>query len=306
MTAAEITNRIKTALRKQFPRHKFSVTGGGEYIRWTDDGPTKTEVEDTIIATGLVEIQQYDDKRYLKLPDIFNHIWLDRYNEAKRVAGEQERERRAQEEAALAKRQQEAVSQAWKAKRQTVTQAGPYDWLKQPQQKSDQSVFAAFDRLRERAELSTNLDEEGDERTRRPSCAPPLILGEELAVACLELGYLTEDDKWIGRLWAHFASPERKARYYRQNVSKHPLRGISCRGFQLFAGSTRQSVGEILFEAQREESGEWRFGPLCYPAEYSSPRQRQWEDLIRVTSGLNFTQNHRFEFATGVAAGAVE
>jgi len=25
-----------------------------------------------------------------------------------------------------------------------------------------------------------------------------------------------------------------------------------------------------------------------------------------VTSGLNFTQNHRFEFATGVAAGAVE
>jgi hypothetical protein len=25
-----------------------------------------------------------------------------------------------------------------------------------------------------------------------------------------------------------------------------------------------------------------------------------------VTSALNFTQNHRFEFATGVAAGAVE
>ena len=306
MTAAEITNRIKTALRKQFPRHKFSITRGGTYVGWTDDGPTKTEVEDAIIATGLVEIRcGYDDERYLRLAGKFN-IWLDCYNEAKRVAGEQERERRAQEEAALAKRQQEAVSQAWKAKRQTVTQAGPYDWLKQPQQKSDQSVFAAFDRLRERAELSTNLDEEGDERTRRPSCAPPLILGEELAVACLELGYLTEDDKWIGRLWAHFASPERKARYYRQNVSKHPLRGISCRGFQLFAGSTRQSVGEILFEAQREESGEWRFGPLCYPAEYSSPRQRQWEDLIRVTSGLNFTQNHRFEFATGVAAGAVE
>jgi hypothetical protein len=28
--------------------------------------------------------------------------------------------------------------------------------------------------------------------------------------------------------------------------------------------------------------------------------------LQTVTSGLNFTQNHRFEFATGVAAGAVE
>jgi hypothetical protein len=30
------------------------------------------------------------------------------------------------------------------------------------------------------------------------------------------------------------------------------------------------------------------------------------EPALDVTSALNFTQNHRFEFATGVAAGAVE
>jgi hypothetical protein len=160
--------------------------------------------------------------------------------------------------------------------------------LNQPQQKSDPSVFAAFDRLRERAELTANLDEEGDERTRRPSWAPPLLLGEELAVACVDLGYLTEDDKWIGRLWAHFASPERKTRYFRQKVSQLPLHGISCRGFQLFAGSTRQSVGALLFEAQREQSGGWRFGPLHRPAEYNSPRQRQWENLIRSREQLPY------------------
>ena len=45
-----------------------------------------------------------------------------------------------------------------------------------------------------------------------------------------------------------------------------------------------------------------------YVVRLSAEERAQLDELIRkgVTSGLNFTQNHRFEFATGVAAGAVE
>jgi hypothetical protein len=92
MTAAEITNQIKTALHKQFPQCRFSVTDGGfggKRITFTDDGPAAADVEDAIIATGLVKIGHGDNNaRDLRLPNDAS-IFLDRYNEAERAADQQ-------------------------------------------------------------------------------------------------------------------------------------------------------------------------------------------------------------------------
>jgi hypothetical protein len=132
--------------------------------------------------------------------------------------------------------------------------------------------------LRQRAESQVTFDEDAQ---RRPSWAPPLILGEELAQVCLDLGYLTLDDKWIGRLWATYATPKRSGRWLREHTSKHPLHGIQCRGFKLYAGGTRGTRAALLFEAQRTEAGEWQFGPREYLRDYYSPRSREWEQLIR-------------------------
>jgi hypothetical protein len=92
MTAAEITNQIKTALRTQFPQCRFSVTDGGfggKRITWTDDGPAETDVENAIIAAGLVKIGHGDNNaRDLRLPNDAS-IFLDRYNEAERAADQQ-------------------------------------------------------------------------------------------------------------------------------------------------------------------------------------------------------------------------
>jgi hypothetical protein len=119
--ASDTTRLIKSTLRKQFPQCKFSVTHGGERITWTDDGPTKTDVEDAIIATGLVEISQYDDGRYLQLPGKFGRkfgIFFDRYNEAERAAREQDQERqRAIWEESRQREQQEANKRAAEASR---------------------------------------------------------------------------------------------------------------------------------------------------------------------------------------------
>lgn len=127
-----------------------------------------------------------------------------------------------------------------------------------------------------------------EDAERRPSWAPPLILGGELGEACYALGYLTDDDKWIGRLWATFATPKRSGRYLREHVSHLPLHGIQCRGFQLYAGGTRGSRAVLLFEAQRTESGDWRFGPHEWPADYESARRREWERLIREREYLRY------------------
>jgi Family of unknown function (DUF6011) len=127
---------------------------------------------------------------------------------------------------------------------------------------------------------------------RRPSWAPPLLLGEELAEVCFELGYLTEHDKLIGRLWATFATPKRSGRYLREHVSHLPLHGIQCRDFELYAGGTRGSRTALLFEAQRLESGKWRFGPREWSGEYSSPRQYDWERLIREREHLRHELEH--------------
>jgi hypothetical protein len=114
LTPAEITNRIKAALRKQFPQCTFSVMG--EFIRWTDDGPTKTEVEDAVIATGLVEISHSDGKRYLRHPGKFG-IFFDRYNEAERAAFQQDLERRQTESRQRRQEEDERVAEAKRAAR---------------------------------------------------------------------------------------------------------------------------------------------------------------------------------------------
>jgi len=74
-------------------------------------------------------------------------------------------------------------------------------------------IFAAFETLRQRAEAEVTIAEDAE---RRPSWAPPLILGAELGEACYTLGYLTDDDKWIARLWAIFATPKRSGRWLRE------------------------------------------------------------------------------------------
>ena len=138
-----------------------------------------------------------------------------------------------------------------------------------------------FEKLRQRAEVDVSLSSEA-ERQRRPSWAPPLIIEGELLEACRELGYLSADAQPIVRLWGQFAAPQKKNAAVREQHSNHPLAGIACRGFELHAGSERGPVSALLFEAQREQSGEWRFGPHS-PAiiPYYSPRQREWEQLVR-------------------------
>src|SRR5262245_45006512 len=185
-------------------------------------------------------------------------LYFDRFNAAERAAYRQDLERRKQEYATQQQRADEAVKQARQVKRAAVE---PF-CRQNPPPVQDPAVFEAFEKLRQRAETEVTIHADAE---RHPSWAPPLILGEELAEACLELGYLTFDDKWIGRLWATFATPKRSGRWLREHVSSLPLKGISCRGFELYAGGTRGTRGELLFEAQREESGTWRFGPHEWP-----------------------------------------
>ena len=133
-------------------------------------------------------------------------------------------------------------------------------------------------------------------------------MGEELAELCLELGYLTLDDKWIGRLWADFATPKRSGRWLRQHVSNLPLEGLQCRGFSLWAGATRGPRSTLLFEAQREQLGAWRFGPQEYLHDYQSSRGREWEQLIREREGFcheleqyQLSEERRAQIKTGIA-----
>ena len=58
----------------------------------------------------------------------------------------------------------------------------------------------------------------------------------------------------------------------------------------ILVGAVLLCVGFSSFASSRP----WKPTPTQVAGDYA------------VTSGLNFTQNHRFEFATGVAAGAVE
>jgi hypothetical protein len=274
ITKSEASKKIRAALRSAFPSTKFTVSlSSGHLVMWTDDGPSVTEVEDALLAAGCAKAKTaWNDTRYIEVAG--DTLYFDRFNAAERAAYQQDLEHRKQEYAAQQQREVEAVKQAQQAKRAA---AEPLRRQNSPPVQ-DPAVFEAFEKLRQRAETEAPIHADAE---RRPSWAPPLILGEELAEGCLELEYLTLDDKWIGRLWATFATPKRSGHWLREHVSSLPLQGISCRGFELYAGGTRGTRGGLLFEAQREESGAWRFGPHEWPAEYWSPRQREWEGLIR-------------------------
>ena len=270
-----VTRTIKAALKLAFPKSKFSVTRGGSQIRWTDDGPELAAVEKAIVATGLVEDDlDWQDNRRLRLPH--STIWFDRYNVAERATQQQDQERRRAEYAAQRQREAEAVNAAYAAKRATP----PVEPLSPPPDpKHEQTAYDVFEKLRQRAEQDVASEEE---RSRRPSWAPPLIIDGELLEICRELGYLTPDDKPIVRLWAQFADPKRVGTHLRNTISDLPLPGIACRGFQLHPGGERQNTSNILFEAQRERSGNWWFGPRWSGTfSYTSSKRYEWEQAIR-------------------------
>jgi hypothetical protein len=274
ITKREASRKIHAALKTAFPNTKFTVAlSAGRSIAWTDDGPSVTEVQDALLAAGCGEEKfTWDKKRWIEVAD--RALYFDRFNAAERAAEAQRWEQSRERERALELRTHEVIVQATRAKRARIE---PLQQYRAPPIQ-DPTVFEAFERLRQRAESQVTIDEDAQ---RRPSWAPPLILGEELAAACLDLGYLTDDDKWIGRLWATFATPKRSGRWLREHTSKHPLHGIQCRGFELYAGGTRGTRAALLFEAQRTEAGEWQFGPREYLHDYYSPRSREWEQLIR-------------------------
>lgn len=191
-----ITRVIKSALKTAFPKHKFSITRGGSQIQWTDDGPERVAVEEVIVATGLVEDKlDWQGKRWLRLPQ--STIWFDRYNVVERATEQQDRERQRAEYEAQRQRETEAVNAAYAAKR-AAPQVAPLS--PPPDPKHEQTAYDVFEKLRQRAELDVASEEE---RSRRPSWAPPLIIDGELLEICHELGYLPPDGKPIARLWAH-------------------------------------------------------------------------------------------------------
>jgi Family of unknown function (DUF6011) len=282
-TTSGASRKIRAALKSAFPGTKFTVAlSAGCSLTWTDDGPSVVQVEDALLAAGCGEARTgWNGTRYIEIEGDTLHF--DRFNAAERAAYQQGLEHRTQEHAAQRQREDEAIKQALQVKRAATEPLKNYT----PAPIQD-TIFEAFERLRQRAESEVTIHD----TDRRPSWAPPLILGEELAEACLELEYLTLDDKLIGRLWATFATPKRSGRWLREHTSNLPLAGLSCRGFQLHAGGARGSTGNILFEAQRKESGEWRFGPREWSSEYSSPRRYDWERLIRERERLRHELEH--------------
>src|SRR5258707_15648108 len=97
MTDGENTRAIKAALHKVFPGTGFSVTRGGSYIKWTDDGPTVEQVEDALIAAGAEAEPCWNGKRQLHLHGRSSSIWFDRFNAAERAAEQEDQARRIQE-----------------------------------------------------------------------------------------------------------------------------------------------------------------------------------------------------------------
>jgi hypothetical protein len=281
ISPTETTRLVKSVLRKAFPGSKFRVSSHNDItVEWTDDGPTVEQVQNALVKAKCAEL---DDRirggpRYRGPGN--QSYWFVRYNEAERTAEAAEWEARHQEYEKQRQREQAAVNAAYKAKHAAArVEAEP---IAPNNQSSDPAAFEVFEALRERAEIDVSTSSEA-ERQRRPSWAPPLIIEGELLDACRELGYLGADDKPIVRLWAQFVDPKKKGTVLREQRSRHPLAGIECRGFQLHAGSERGPLTSMLFEAQREESGAWRFGPRVYVSDDGprSPRRRKWEQLIR-------------------------
>jgi hypothetical protein len=289
VNATEAAKKVRAVLRAAFPKTKISTTSHSDvHVKWSDAGPSLDEVKAALLTAPFVEaVECWNGSQTLKAHG--HSIWLNCYNVAKREADQRDLERRQEEWAAQKQREAAAVEQAWAGKRAATHGALRRDDFRE-QPPRDPAVFEAFDKLRQRAEAEADADH--DEGDRRPSWAPPLILGDELAEACRALGFLAPEDKPVGRLWAHFATPKRSGRYAREHISSHTLAGIPCRGFQLFAGGARGTMSSLLFEAQRETSGEWRFGPQFRPRDYHSPRAKEWERLIAEQERLRHQIEH--------------
>ena len=102
--------------------------------------------------------------------------------------------------------------------------------------------------------------------TKRPTWAPSLVLGDELADVLREIGMLAADDKPVARLWARFTSP-----------SRGPIR---CEGVELCAGSKH---GREFFYVQRTDSG-WATGPRWQvPSRYEARWWARYPMYVRAT-----------------------
>ena len=271
----EATRAIKSALRKAFPAAKFSVTRGGAQIEWEDTGPTVEQVKDALISAEVVTTRKdWRGELALEVPgnSLSNSIWFVCFNTAKREADKADAERRAEEYEQQRQRESEAVREAAKARATAL--ARPLGIS--PPVENTLPAFEVFEQLRQRAEQDVAADDD-TERQRRPSWAPPLILGDELHATCVELGLLQPDDKPIARLWAEFADPKKRGTVLREQRSSLPLHGITCRGFELHAGTERGRTLDILFEAQRDKDGKWRFGPHPFTMEYRSTLDSKWK-----------------------------
>ena len=74
-----------------------------------------------------------------------------------------------------------------------------------------------------------------------------------------------------------------------RSASSLPLIGIECRGFELHAGTERGDTHDILFQAQRDKDGKWRFGPRLSALRLPQSAESKWQgkicELQRVQSG---------------------
>jgi hypothetical protein len=128
---------------------------------------------------------------------------------------------------------------------------------------------SGLDALRIRAEIET-ADRSQNKRT---TWAPAVVLEGELLALCHELEYLAPGEKPVARLWAIFADPKRKGAAIRTTFSKHPLLGISCRGFELRAGTAHD--GNRMANALMDSDGTWSVSTINW--RHSSIRKmRYW------------------------------
>ena len=84
--------------------------------------------------------------------------------------------------------------------------------------------------------------------TRRPSWAPPLGLGDELAEICRQKGWLKPDDYSMGRVWARFFDPRDQHRPDWAQGTPH-----ACYSFDFRLGV--KSPGRLLIAVRRRYDG---------------------------------------------------
>jgi Family of unknown function (DUF6011) len=272
-TDADTTRAIKAALRKAFPSAKFSVTRGGKWVEWNDDGPEVAAVEDALIAAKCAQPRiAWNGQRYLDGPE--GSIYFCRYNVAEREKDKADSERHVAEYEEEKRRENDAVVAA-RAARETIPR--PKAEPRAPIE-NQAATFEAFEQLRQRAERDV-AERKHDEK--RPSWGPRLIIEGEMLAISIELGLMTADEPPVARLWAEFADPTKRGSSVRDARSRHALTGLACRGFELTAGAERGSPSDVILRAQREASGAWRFGPNPSSFEYSSHRSREWGEAVR-------------------------